>query len=246
MSYVQKVVIGDATLYQGDCMAVLHLIDADVAIADPVYGVAAGVGSGLRGSLRKVRKSKAAYATDAFEDTPDYVESVMVPAALLAIERFGRAAITPGMKNLWLYPKPAHLGTFQYPGSTVMSAWGPMLWQPILFYGKDPGQGRLLPDSIQGCNDFAVGIDHPCPKPLKSWGRLVDRASRRGETVCDYVMGSGTTGVAALQQGRKFVGIELVPAYFDIACKRIEQAHAQGHLFAPAQPKPTQLSLESA
>ena len=124
-----------------------------------------------------------------------------------------------------------------------MSAWGPMLWQAILFYGKDPYQGRLAPDSIQNCNDVAIGIDHPCPKPLKSWTKLVQRASLAGETVCDYVMGSGTTGVAALQLGRKFVGIEINPKHFDIACQRIEAAYAQGQLFTPEPIKQIQEAL---
>jgi DNA modification methylase len=57
-------------------------------------------------------------------------------------------------------------------------------------------------------------------------------------------MGSGTTGVACVQLGRKFIGIEREPKYFDIACRRIEQAYAQRPLFdAPAQPKPEQLEI---
>ena len=54
--------------------------------------------------------------------------------------------------------------------------------------------------------------------------------TRRGETVLDPFMGSGTTGVAAVQQGRQFVGIEREPKYFEIACERIRQAQAQGSL----------------
>jgi DNA modification methylase len=50
-------------------------------------------------------------------------------------------------------------------------------------------------------------------------------------------MGSGTTGVAAIQLGRSFIGIEHEPKYFDIACRRIEQAQAQGKLFEPAAPQ---------
>jgi len=56
-------------------------------------------------------------------------------------------------------------------------------------------------------------------------------------------MGSGTTGVAAIQLGRKFIGIEREPKYFDIACKRIEQAVAQGQLFQPEQPKQIQEAM---
>jgi DNA modification methylase len=56
-------------------------------------------------------------------------------------------------------------------------------------------------------------------------------------------MGSGTTGVAAIQLGRKFIGIEREPKYFDIACKRIEQAVSQGQLFEPEQTKQVQEQL---
>jgi DNA modification methylase len=64
-------------------------------------------------------------------------------------------------------------------------------------------------------------------------------------TVCDPFMGSGTTGVACAQLGREFIGIEREPRYFDIACRRIEQAQAQGTLLEPdAAPVPEQAGLE--
>jgi DNA modification methylase len=56
-------------------------------------------------------------------------------------------------------------------------------------------------------------------------------AKTKGATILDPFMGSGTTGVAAVQMGRKFIGIEREPKYFDIACKRIEDAQKQGDLF---------------
>lgn len=63
------------------------------------------------------------------------------------------------------------------------------------------------------------------------------------ELILDPFMGSGTTGVAAIQMGRKFIGIEREPKYFDIACKRIEQAQAQGQMFAPEPVKQEQACL---
>jgi site-specific DNA-methyltransferase (adenine-specific) len=59
--------------------------------------------------------------------------------------------------------------------------------------------------------------------------------------VFDPFMGSGTTGVACAKLGRSFIGIEIEPKYFDIACKRIEQAYAQGDLFIEPPAKPEQL-----
>lgn len=222
-------VIGDATLYLADCREVLPMLaSVDVVVTDPPYGVGGGVGSGLR----KSRKAKGDYGTASFEDTPEYIASVVVPVVSMCVERFGRVALTPGIRCHRLYPEPAHTGSFQYAGTSVMSCWGPVLWQPILFYGRDPHQGKLVPDSRQRCNDVDRDTDHPCPKPLKQWAWLVDRVSLAGETVFDPFMGSGTTGVIALTTGRKFIGVELVPKHFDTACRRIEAAHRQQRLFA--------------
>ena len=73
----------------------------------------------------------------------------------------------------------------------------------------------------------------------------VEIASLKGHTVLDPFMGSGTTGVACATLRRKFIGIEIEPTYFDIACKRIEAAYRQRDLFRdePQAPKPVQQSL---
>jgi site-specific DNA-methyltransferase (adenine-specific) len=85
---------------------------------------------------------------------------------------------------------------------------------------------------------------HPTQKPLALMCDLVQTFTDVGEIVLDYTMGSGTTGVAALMHGRKFIGIERDEKYFDIACKRIEQAVAQGQLFVPEEvQQPVQESL---
>ena len=85
---------------------------------------------------------------------------------------------------------------------------------------------------------------HPTQKPVDLMAYLVRLSTRDGGTILDPFMGSGTTGVAAIQLGRKFTGIEREQKYFDIACKRIEQAYAQGQLFDPVQAKQEQMSLE--
>lgn len=71
---------------------------------------------------------------------------------------------------------------------------------------------------------------HPTQKPLGVMKWVIDLCPK-SETILDPFMGSGTTGVAAVQMGRKFIGIEREPSYFDIACRRIEQATAQGQIF---------------
>lgn len=229
----ERVRIGRATLYLGDCRDVLPSLGGiDRVITDAPYGVAGGWGSGLRKSTSRTAKSDYQAA---FDDTPEYIKTAVAPAIATCISLAKSVAVTTGVKNAWLYPPPRHIGTFQYAGSTVMSAWGPMLWQPILFYGDDPHQGRLRPDSRRNCNDVDRDTDHPCPKPLKQWQWLVERASLNGDTVLDPFMGSGTTGVACHLLGdRDFIGIELDPKHFDIACKRIEDAQRQADLFLGA------------
>jgi site-specific DNA-methyltransferase (adenine-specific) len=82
---------------------------------------------------------------------------------------------------------------------------------------------------------------HPAEKPIALMDFLVEHAG--GEVVMDVFMGSGTTGVAAIGAGRSFIGCEMDPRWFDIACRRIEQAQAQAQLFEPEPPKAEQMEL---
>jgi site-specific DNA-methyltransferase (adenine-specific) len=69
-------------------------------------------------------------------------------------------------------------------------------------------------------------------KPTALMDRIVSDYSRRGQTVLDPFMGSGTTGVACVRNGRQFVGVEIDPEHFDKACVRIDAAQRQERLFA--------------
>jgi DNA modification methylase len=62
--------------------------------------------------------------------------------------------------------------------------------------------------------------------------KILNYGTGLGQTILDPYMGSGTTGVACANLGRKFIGIEIEEKYFDIACERITAAYAQGTLFA--------------
>mgnify|MGYP003430706871 CR=1 FL=1 len=68
---------------------------------------------------------------------------------------------------------------------------------------------------------------HPTEKPVALFEYLIKTYTNEGETVLDNCMGSGTTGVACINTNRNFIGIELDQGYFDIACKRIEEAQRQ-------------------
>jgi DNA modification methylase len=96
----------------------------------------------------------------------------------------------------------------------------------------------------EACRVFDLspaGLDkeHPTQKPLALMKWCVDRLPSDAQSVLDPFMGSGTTGVACAKLGRKFIGIEIEPKYFDIACRRIEAAYKQPDMFierpAPAK-----------
>ena len=89
---------------------------------------------------------------------------------------------------------------------------------------RDWHVGNTSPSAFIGLN-YAKG--HPCPRPLDQMTHIVNQWVRPGGIVFDPFMGSGTTGVACVQTGRKFIGIEIEPKYFEIAQKRIEQAQLQ-------------------
>ena len=81
---------------------------------------------------------------------------------------------------------------------------------------------------------------HPCEKPLALMVHIIEVSTRASQTILDPFMGSGTTLVAATQLGRRSIGIELDPDYFDIACKRVHEAWKQPRLFDEPKAKPAQ------
>ena len=78
---------------------------------------------------------------------------------------------------------------------------------------------------------------HPTQKPIAVMRQAINWAATDAQTILDPFMGSGTTGVAAVQMGRDFIGIEREPKYFDIACKRIQAALDAPDMFVEP-PKP--------
>jgi len=89
---------------------------------------------------------------------------------------------------------------------------------------------------------------HPAPMPSQMAHDHTFSWSQPGETILDPFMGSGTTLVACAKMGRKGIGIELDPDYFEIACKRVEDAYRQADLFIenPVEPKPIQMDMLEA
>lgn len=228
MANVKHIAEG-VTLYLGDCRDILPTLGrVDAVVTDPPYGVNLGSDATHRIGNRPY---------ESFEDTPDNVLNNVVPAIVQAIDVSDRAIVTPGTRCAWAYPNPDELGAIYFPAGAGFSRWGFTCSQPILFYGKDPFMPKnKKPNSVE-CTETVEKNGHPCPKPPKLMRWLVARASSPGQTICDPFMGSGTTGVACVQLGRKFIGIEIEPKYFDIACRRIAEATKQQDLFIE-KPKP--------
>ena len=87
-----------------------------------------------------------------------------------------------------------------------------------------------------------VNFGHPTEKPLALMSWTVTQSRTTG-TILDPFMGSGTTGVACMNLGRKFIGIEIEPKYFDIAVERITNAQRQTKLFDEPKAKPEQQGI---
>ena len=229
--------IGECTLYLGDCRDILPTLGkVDAVVTDPPYGV-----SGGSGTLGKA-STKTKYKGD-WEDSREAVETIFSPAFAASLALAKRAVITPGAPCAFLYPEPADIGALYQPATTGLGKWGRATVQPVLFYGKDPRAGLTIQPIHKMATTAAEVNGHPCPKPIDVVLWMVERGSLEGEKVLDPFMGSGTTGVACATLGRSFVGIEIEATYFDIACRRIEEAYKQPRLFAEPVVKPVQESL---
>jgi DNA modification methylase len=245
----RKVVrIGDCELILGDCLDVLpNLPSVPHVLTDPPYDKEAHT------QQRRVRRGNEALEFEAlefealeFEALDKYSRQlVRVSEGWLltfcqaenvthwrdSVERVGgkyRRAM------VWIKPD----GMPQYSGDrpgmgyeSIAASWcgkGRSVWN---------GGGKH--GVFTHCkNDFKNGAPHPTTKPKALMRELVDLFTEPAQTILDPFMGSGTTGVACVQLQRKFIGIELDETYFDIACKRIEEAYKQPSLFPAEKPKP--------
>ena len=243
MSEPRKEVLADGIeIWLGDCRDVIGLFPpcfrVHAVVTDPPYGVAFK-GSATRHSLRDGNSYLS------FDDTPENVAESCVPVIESCRLIARTVVLTPGIANSRLYPKPDGEGVIWYPSGANSGPFGFITHQPIFYYGKCPflanGKGSF-PTGFS-TTEAAEQNGHPCPKPIGQMKWLVHRASLQGETVLDPFMGSGTTGVACVNLGRSFIGIEREPKYFGIARRRISEALAQPRLAFDEPIKPKQESL---
>jgi site-specific DNA-methyltransferase (adenine-specific)/modification methylase len=226
MSY-EKVIIGDATLYRGDCVDILPLIGrVDAVITDPPYGINENSKKVASRKNAAAAKDYGQFDWDKEPPKPETVNAIRAMSQWQALFGGNYFALPP--TSCWLVWDKLNSGDFadcelawtNWPKAVRRIQWR---WNGMIRQGNEE---RF----------------HPTQKPLEVMKWVIDLCPK-ADTVFDPFMGSGTTGVAAIQMGRKFIGIERDERYFEIACRRIEQAVAQGQLFAPEPTKQTQESL---
>lgn len=219
--------IGEATLYLADCMEVLPTLPkVDAVITDPPYGIGE--------SSKKVasRQRKHVGNSKALADQRDYGEfswdTAPPDTALIdAIRERAKWSALFGGNYFDLPPTSCWLVWDKLNGDNDFAdcelAW--TNWPKAVRRIQWRWNGMIR----QGGEDRF----HPTQKPVAVMKWVIDLCPK-ADTILDPFMGSGTTGVAAVQMGRKFIGIEREPKYFDIACERIARAAAQQSLFDAA------------
>lgn len=242
MSAYRKEVIGDATLYLGDCLEVLPTLDSvDAIITDPPYEIRDKFGTTTLGGFRRM---------EFHFDEPGVTQNVVLPALRMAFERIQAFHVFCGFEQFGDIAQAARQrGLNAKPWAKAKLCAPPPMpgnWLPSCFelacYGFRAGAyfGDRSPTrkNLMVFDSYRHGIrsfekeDHPTQKWLPMMEYLVGAIVAPGAMCLDPFMGSGTTGVACMGLGRGFVGIEKEPRYFDIACRRIADAQRQFGLFA--------------
>ena len=222
----------DVKLYLGDCLEVMRGMpdkSVDAVITDPPYGIGFKYNSGRE-------------ANDNPDDYWNWLNPIISectrilrPGGLLAVwqaQAYLRYAWEWFGEDIHIYCSAKNFVQLR----KIPINFG---YEPVIMRYK-PGDEILRPKKPRRNLDFFVANSaatvsdptrlerqHPCPRQLDAGLEIVDNFSLPNGIVLDPFMGSGTTGVACVQTGRNFIGVEIDPTYFAIAEKRIAEAQAQ-------------------
>ncbi len=214
-------------LYLGDCRDVLpHLEGVDAVVTDPPYEITAA-GGGI-GATRKDLNATEGFTDCGFDySILDRFDCWVCFGTLRQVPRLiEKAGDRRWMLVTWNKQNPCPLVNGNYLPDTeyIIHAW-----RKGRLYGGFEDKARYI---VHPLGDKEHG-EHPNEKPMKVMRKMVNLASDTGHTVLDPFMGSGTTGVACIRTGRKFIGIEKEPKYFDIAVARVKEEFERLRMFQP-------------
>lgn len=246
MSRFRTETIGDCTLILGDSAELLPDMDrASSVVSDPPYGMDwdtdstrfSGGDPERSGRGQQAARGKACGRDDWGKISGDAEPFDPSPwlsfrsAVLWGANHYAQR-LPVGKTLLWLKKPPALFGTFL---SDFEVGWASGGHGCFAHYRQFPPPSRMVEN-----DGLAVG--HPTQKPLSLMTWCIEEFAK-GKVILDPFMGSGTTGVACVNLGRPFIGIERETAYFETACRRIEEAYKQPRLFDEPPPKPVQSKL---
>lgn len=226
--YQRKEVIGDCTLYLGDTMQILPTLEkADLLLSDPPYKLTSG-GNGDYADWQVAHD----YNNDGSIVVCDIDWPDFMPLFFAALKDPGHAYVMCNNRHVQGMLNASTTAGFRFhnllvwdKGSATPNRWYMkncefvgFFFKGKAFYVTDCGAKQLIK-----CAQENYG-DHPTTKPVALMEHYISQSTKPGQVVLDPFMGSGSTGAAAVKTGRKFVGIEIDPKYFDLACRRVAEA----------------------
>lgn len=230
-------VIGRCELMQGDCLEIMpHLEKVDALIWDPPWGIGFS-------EYNTHKDDPAAY--------PAWIDEALTAAEALVVD--GWCVVFQGARRAFewsaMIKREFRVMACAKNFTQILPGAGPIWSTDFALFWKigtprvEHGRGRDFHLAITSdMRDRPKG--HPCPRPLDQMKYLVECFSEKNFSLLDPTMGSGTTLVACAKLGRRGIGIELDSDYFDIACRRVEEAYRQPDLFVD-QPKPEEPKQEA-
>jgi site-specific DNA-methyltransferase (adenine-specific) len=250
--------IGNATLYLGDCREILPTLPkVDAVITDPPYGVTSCTWDQI--DVEEMWKALPKVVSIMTATQPFAAELIMANRSRFKCEWIWVKNQPSGIASAEWMPMKNHESVLvfcdgkptynkQPTRSTITDRKlggrnGKLDTRPVGITGMKPMKkgnpenvlrAMVNPRSVLTFDipPNSKGKLHPTQKPVALMAYMVQTYSNEGETILDPYMGSGTTGVACMNLGRAFIGIEREVKYFDIACRRIEDAQRQGRLIA--------------
>jgi DNA modification methylase len=216
--------IGNTTLYLGDCIEILPTIGkVDAVVTDPPYGIDV---------LNKTYKNKDLQPGKSlakkrqYDDIGQWDKCIPSQSIINLMRNISDWQIIFGGNYFELPPTKCWLIWDKENGANDF-ADAELAWTNL---NKAVRLKRYMWNGMLRANNEPRG-DHPTQKPIGIMQWCISHLPDNCQTIIDPFMGSGTTGVACVKMGKTFIGIEREQKYFDIACKRIEEAYAQGDMF---------------